>query len=191
MKKQNKYLPIPLNKIKELEQDVLVKLMVNIGTRASETVEVIKNFKPGDKVVNIVRKGGALAPIYLNSTAQHLLTNQYEELKIYKDRYKISKHIKQRLYLAGLVGAQYTAHSTRATFATRLISNGVDLVSISTLMNHSNISMTAQYIKMDESNLRAGVETLEPNQTIEGMTEFEMRKEIVALRKRLLRLEGL
>ena len=45
---------------------------------------------------------------------------------------------------AGLVGA--SSHSGRRTFATRLNESGVDIKTLSVLMGHSSIAMTASYI---------------------------------------------
>ncbi|MBR7559538.1 site-specific integrase, partial [Mycobacterium tuberculosis] len=51
-----------------------------------------------------------------------------------------------RLYdLARLPGA--SSHSGRRTFATNLIERGVDIKAVSTLMGHSSIAMTAQYVE--------------------------------------------
>lgn len=45
---------------------------------------------------------------------------------------------------AKLQGA--SSHSGRRTFATTLIEKGVDIKAVSTLMGHSGVSMTAQYV---------------------------------------------
>lgn len=52
----------------------------------------------------------------------------------------------KRIYVAaGLPDA--SSHSGRRTFATSLIENGIDIKSVSTLMGHSNINMTARYVE--------------------------------------------
>ena len=53
---------------------------------------------------------------------------------------------------AGLIGA--SSHSGRRTFATNLIEKGVDIKAISTLMGHSNISMTAKYVSDNPVRLK-------------------------------------
>ena len=58
-----------------------------------------------------------------------------------------------RLYLsAGIIGGR--SHSGRRWFATELISKGVDLRAVMTLMGHSSVSMTAQYAQDNPQRLR-------------------------------------
>lgn len=80
-------------------------------------------------------------------------------------------------------------HMLRATFASQLAQNCVDLVRIQTLMNHSDISTTARYIAFDERNLRVATEVMfNPEYNLDGMTIDEMKKEILTLRARLNRM---
>lgn len=53
---------------------------------------------------------------------------------------------------AGIPGGR--SHSGRRWFATELISKGVDLKAVSTLMGHRSISMTAQYAEDNPQRLR-------------------------------------
>ncbi|WP_439671211.1 tyrosine-type recombinase/integrase [Cupriavidus necator] len=58
-----------------------------------------------------------------------------------------------RLYAqARLQGA--SSHSGRRTFATALIEKGVDIKAVSTLMGHSTIAMTAQYVEDNPVRLK-------------------------------------
>jgi len=58
-----------------------------------------------------------------------------------------------RIYdLARLPGA--SSHSGRRTFATNLIEKGVDIKAVSTLMGHSSIAMTAQYVEDNPKRLK-------------------------------------
>ncbi|MFJ3059030.1 tyrosine-type recombinase/integrase [Herbaspirillum sp. NPDC087042] len=58
-----------------------------------------------------------------------------------------------RLYdVARLPGA--SSHSGRRTFATNLIEKGVDIKAVSTLMGHSSIAMTAQYVEDNPRRLK-------------------------------------
>ncbi|MDO8335166.1 MAG: site-specific integrase [Candidatus Saccharibacteria bacterium] len=59
----------------------------------------------------------------------------------------------KRMYCwAGL--DQASSHSGRRTFATSLIENGVDIKAVSSLMGHSSVAMTAQYVEDNPIRLR-------------------------------------
>jgi integrase/recombinase XerD len=59
---------------------------------------------------------------------------------------------------AGIVGGR--SHSGRRWFATELISKGIDLKAVSTLMGHSSVAMTAQYADDNPQRLRRIVQGL-------------------------------
>ena len=65
----------------------------------------------------------------------------HKMLKLYRD--------------AGFDGA--SSHSGRRSFATNCIRAGVDIVSLKTLMNHSNIQQTSEYVATNEEALLKAV----------------------------------
>jgi integrase/recombinase XerD len=63
----------------------------------------------------------------------------------------------QQLFHRMYVGAKLqgaSSHSGRRTFATTLIEKGVDIKAVSTLMGHSSIAMTAQYVEDNPARLK-------------------------------------
>ena len=121
---------------------------------------------------------------------QNYLKNITDEMKVSARRldafrkqvsrsFKLSRLLKQH--------GKFNPHRFRATFATSLIDNGVDIVTIQTLMGHASIKQTAEYIKVSDLKLRNAIETLEPNNSIEGMTREELYQEVLRLRMRLRR----
>lgn len=56
---------------------------------------------------------------------------------------------------AGFEGA--SSHSGRRSFATNCIRAGVDIVSLKTLMNHSSIQQTSEYVATNEEHLKNAV----------------------------------
>lgn len=54
--------------------------------------------------------------------------------------------------MAGIHGA--SSHSGRRTFATTLIEQGTDIKALSTLMGHSSVAMTAQYVDDNPERLK-------------------------------------
>ena len=53
---------------------------------------------------------------------------------------------------AGIIGGR--SHSGRRWFATELISKGIDIKAVSTLMGHSTVAMTARYAEDNPQRLR-------------------------------------
>ena len=51
-------------------------------------------------------------------------------------------------------GLECSTHYGRRHFITELLTKGTDIVSVKTLVNHSNVSMTAKYYNEDENMLK-------------------------------------
>ena len=66
--------------------------------------------------------------------------------------------LKTALRIAGIEGLRW--HDLRATFGTRLGEAGYDAFTIAQLMGHSDIRMTARYVRGTERNKRAAVEAV-------------------------------
>jgi len=71
---------------------------------------------------------------------------------------EVKKGFKTALRIAGIEGLRW--HDLRATFGTRLGEAGVDAFTIAQLMGHSDIRMTARYVRGTERNKRAAVEAV-------------------------------
>lgn len=80
------------------------------------------------------------APLFKSQTGSSFSPNSLQQLfhRMYED--------------AKLQGA--SSHSGRRTFATTLIEKGVDIKAVSTLMGHSSIGMTAQYVENNPARLK-------------------------------------
>ncbi len=64
----------------------------------------------------------------------------------------LQKRFEHLYRMAGIRGA--SSHSGRRTYATRLIEEGADIKAISTVMGHSSVAMTAQYIQNNPTRLK-------------------------------------
>ncbi|MDB9948741.1 site-specific integrase [Porticoccaceae bacterium] len=65
-------------------------------------------------------------------------------------------HLMLKLYhSAGF--EQASSHSGRRSFATNILRSGVDIVALKTLMNHSNIATTAEYVSHNEDYLKKAI----------------------------------
>ncbi len=60
---------------------------------------------------------------------------------------------------AGLEGLRF--HDLRHTFATRLVTGGVDIVTVQRLLGHQSLAMTQRYAHPTSADIRHAIETLE------------------------------
>ena len=91
----------------------------------------IRRARRGVDALFISQKGSAFTP----NSLSHLM------LKIYNS--------------AGF--EQASSHSGRRSFATNILRSGVDIVALKTLMNHSNIATTAEYVSHNEEYLKQAI----------------------------------
>ncbi len=63
---------------------------------------------------------------------------------------------------AGIVGLRF--HDLRHTFATRLVANGVDLITVRDLLGHSTVKMTERYTHLNQDQKKNAVELLVENE---------------------------
>lgn len=190
MKQSVTYKPLSNEEYKKVanKKMYLSWLTLMTGARIAEVHRIINQYISGDKHIDIQTKksGTGTNRIYLNKEAIKLLNS------IYRVEFKglTVRTLQRRIENEALrVDLKYSSHNLRATFATRLIQNGVDIVTIQHLMNHSDVSITARYIQFDENKLRTGLNTLVSLDTMEGKTNQELLEEIQRLRSQLRRLE--
>jgi site-specific recombinase XerD len=72
----------------------------------------------------------------------------------------LSQTFRRYLKIAGLDQKGITLHKLRHTFATLLIQQGVDLMSIKELLGHEDLNSTKIYTHVDTSHLRKQVEKI-------------------------------
>ena len=72
------------------------------------------------------------------------------------DPSSVGRITKRRMEAANHESA--TAHDLRRTFATRLLANNVDIVTVKNMMGHSNISTTAMYDRRGDDAMRRAAE---------------------------------
>lgn len=111
-----------------------VAYLTNPALRAALTTYLSERKEREASLFNVLaplfksQKGFAFSP----NTMSQLLTGLHEQ--------------------AGVIGGR--SHSGRRWFATELIGKGVDLKSVSVLMGHASVSMTAKYAEANPQKLR-------------------------------------
>jgi integrase len=74
----------------------------------------------------------------------------------------LEKHLLRRLKRVAVRAgvAEATLHKFRHTYATRLLENGADIVTVQRLLGHSDLDTTKRYLNPDEDRKRAAVNRL-------------------------------
>lgn len=77
-------------------------------------------------------------------------------------RRRLAQYVHQAAARAGLDPARVTPHVLRHAFATHLLENGVDLLSLQRLLGHSDVATTEIYAHVSETRLRSALERHHP-----------------------------
>lgn len=158
-----------------LRDRAILESLFSTGLRIAELVSLNReqiNLKTADKglELGIVGKGNRPRTVYFSARAIHwlkeYLTNRRDKGKALFINYQrgrngylrltprsIEKMIKKYALLAGLP-SQTTPHTLRHSFATDLLSQGVDLRVIQEFLGHRNIATTQIYTHVTNQRLR-------------------------------------
>ncbi|MEM1389272.1 MAG: site-specific tyrosine recombinase XerD [Pseudomonadota bacterium] len=163
------------SKADRLRNLCMVELLYATGMRISELVSLPVSAARGDPRMLLVQgKGGKERMVPLSPGAREALAawlsarDAAEETRPAPSRFLFPSHSKaghmtrhrfyvllKELALAGGVDpGKVTPHVLRHAFATHLLANGADLISIQTLLGHADVSTTEIYTHVLEERLR-------------------------------------
>ena len=159
--------------------------MYSCGLRVSEVIEMkISNIFFDESLIKVLGKGKKERFVPLSSIAKKLLYNyidcERDESKINKQSVDIvflnnrgGKLSRIMLYniindaaIAAKINYKISPHTLRHSFATHLIENGADIISIQKMMGHENIITTEKYLNVNKKHL------------VETMIKYHPRKSI-------------
>ena len=148
-------------------------LCARVGLRSSEAAKVQHEdiiWRDGEpSILRVIGKGDKEALLPLGSSLQEALRQHSKPDKEGWLFRGYGSHITDRQARYWLVEACEKAgiprrkafpHALRHSFATHLLRQGVDLVTIMTLMRHSSLSTMQIYLHVDPDRLRKAVESL-------------------------------
>jgi site-specific recombinase XerD len=161
--------------VQGLRDRTILEILFSTGMRIGELVNLNRDQfkitpKTKDLEITIIGKGGRVRPVYFSERAifwlkKYLNTRQDNEKALFinyrgkKDAAKrlsarsIEKNIKKYSLMAGLP-FNITPHVIRHSFATDLLSQGVDLRTIQEFLGHKNIAATQIYTHVTNKQLR-------------------------------------
>lgn len=136
------------------------------GLRYSDIVSLTWSQIVNDEIVFIQKKTGKRNKISINSDAFEILSmieKKSNAEKVFKSvtPNNTNIHIKNICQELG-IEKEITFHCARHTFATLLITQGVDLFVVSKLLGHQEISTTQIYAKLVDSKRKEAIEKIPP-----------------------------
>lgn len=166
-----------------LRNQTIIEIMYSCGLRVSELTEMkISNIFFDESLIKILGKGNKERFIPLSSTAKKLLYNYitYNRKNLNQNKQSIDivflnnrgkKLTRVMVYniindaaLEAKINKKISPHTLRHSFATHLIENGADIISIQKMMGHENVVTTEKYLHVNKKHL------------VETMIKFHPRK---------------
>lgn len=157
----------------ELEQrdTLIIELLYATGVRVSELVNIkIDDIDMKNKTIKILGKGNKeRIVLYNNHTKEALNTylhNGYNILNKHNSRYlilnkngnKLSdryiREIVNKRVLSSNLNIKISPHSLRHTFATDMLNNGADLMTIKELLGHESVNTTSIYTHITNEQIK-------------------------------------
>ena len=166
-----------------LRNQAIIEIMYSCGLRVSELTEMkISNIFFDESLIKILGKGNKERFIPLSNIAKKLLYNyiKYNRKKLSYDKQSVDivflnnrgkKLTRVMVYniindaaLEAKISKKISPHTLRHSFATHLIENGADIISIQKMMGHENVVTTEKYLHVNKKHL------------VETMIKFHPRK---------------
>lgn len=154
----------------ELRNNLILEIFYSTGVRISELVKIkIQDIKFNDNSISILGKGGKKRIVIIGNYAKKKLQDYLSYSKLNSVGYLFNNvrkssigHISERNVFN--IVKKYTAkvtqndkispHALRHTFATHLLNNGADLMSVKELLGHSDLSSTQIYTHVNIKELK-------------------------------------
>lgn len=155
------------------DRDVLIlELLYGTGVRVSELVNIkLGDINMDNRSIRILGKGnkerivlyGRYADealgVYLDNSYRELNRKGSEYLLLNKNGDRISdryvRKIIERKARECDIGKRVSPHTLRHTFATDMLNNGADLISVKDLMGHNSINTTSIYTHITDDHIRS------------------------------------
>lgn len=145
----------------DLRDRLILELMYATGVRVSELVNIkVSDISLANQSIIVFGKGKKERMVYFNNVCKNILERYlkiYKEINIKKSDYLILNQKGNKLTTQGIsyilnkiitkisFNKHITPHMLRHSFATHLLNNGCDLLTVQELLGHSSISTTGIY----------------------------------------------
>lgn len=164
---------------KNIRNKLILELLYVTGIRVSELVGIkLKDINTYNKEIKILGKGSKerivmyssdcskLLEEYINGYRKELDKHNSEYLILNKNGSSISttsvREILNKIKLLSCTNSKITPHMLRHTFATDMLNNGADLVSVKELLGHESLDTTSIYTHVTNEQIKKVYENTHP-----------------------------
>jgi integrase/recombinase XerD len=159
----------------------IIELLYSCGLRVSELINLkISDLFFNESLIKVTGKGNKERFVPISNQSQIYINNYVKEIRTF---HKINKGFEDTLFLnergSGLsrvmifiilkelkkqsnIKKQIGPHTLRHSFATHLIENGADLITIQKMMGHESITTTERYLHVSKKHLIESVMKFHP-----------------------------
>lgn len=158
---------------------LILEMLYATGVRVSELVNIkIKDINQYDKSIKIFGKGRKSRIVFYGNYCQEILSlylkdgrkkqdkNISEYLFLNKNGNKLTtrtiRNIIDDIILKSNLDKKVYPHMLRHSFATEMLNNGSDLISVKELLGHESINTTSIYTHVTDEQVRKVYETCHP-----------------------------
>lgn len=151
-----------------LRDRVILELLYATGLRVSELVSIKESdIEFSNRSIRIIGKGNKERIVYFNDVCEKYLKRYLNEIRsLMKDEFIIINKDYKGITTRGVrmiidkiiketsIKKHISPHVLRHTFATHLLNNGCDLLTVQELLGHSSISTTGIYTHVSVDHIR-------------------------------------
>jgi integrase/recombinase XerD len=163
---------VKLNSKTGLRNIAIIELLYSCGLRVSELIHLkVSDLFFKDSLIKVTGKGNKERFVPISNQSQKYINNYINEIRIFS---KIKKGSEDTLFLnergRGLsrvmifiilkelkslskINKKIGPHTLRHSFATHLIENGADLITIQKMLGHESITTTERYLHVSKKHL--------------------------------------
>lgn len=150
---------------------LIIRMLYATGVRVSELVNIkISDIDINERTIKIFGKGSKerivlfgnntkeILMLYLNSGRYRLCVRDTDYLFLNKEGEKLSdryvRKIIDDIIFKASISMHVSPHMLRHTFATDMLNNGADLVSVKDLLGHESLNTTSIYTHVSDEKIR-------------------------------------
>jgi integrase/recombinase XerD len=156
----------------KIRADLILYLLYGSGLRVSELISIKRNAIVNPKFIRIFGKGSRERIVPLSGKVMLLLEEWYTVCKdsiwVFPSTNPLKPITRQRVFqilkkIAAIAGIEnISPHVLRHAFATHILDNGADLLSVKKMLGHQDIATTEIYTHVSRKKLRETVKKYHP-----------------------------